>query len=202
MIQSLLIRRSAQRGYVSKGKLNISRTALAAGFVAKPWASAQRLIVLRKSLAANVRLCVAVGLCCAVSSVVCAQGGIASYYMLDVNRQRGGLGSNSVDRYLYDTHFFHRPTVSPLMSLDRFDPIGSTNYHAFVRPERERRELAQQNQRAYVEARRREGRIGETRFNNPQTRGRAPAANPRAAAANARSSGARFNDLGRWYGGR
>jgi hypothetical protein len=147
-------------------------------------------------------VCVAFGVSLVLSNFAHAQGGIASYYMLDVNRQRGGLGSNSVDRYLYDKHFFHRPTVNPILSLDRFDPIGSTNYHAFVRPERERRENLRQTQQAYVDARRHAGRVGETRFNNPQTRGRAQPANPRAAAANARGSGARFNDMGRWFGGR
>ena len=37
-------------GFVSKHKMDISRTALAAGIVAEPWASALRLIVLRRSL--------------------------------------------------------------------------------------------------------------------------------------------------------
>jgi hypothetical protein len=131
-----------------------------------------------------------------------AQGGIASYYGLDVNRGVSAIGSNSVDRYLYDTHFFHRPTVNPMLGLDRLDPIGGTNYHSFVRPERERRERAAQSQRAYVDARKRGGRVGETRFDGSRSRQMPPAANPRAAAANRSSSAARFNDLGRWHGGR
>jgi hypothetical protein len=143
-----------------------------------------------------------VGWCQFALPVACCAQGIAAYYSLDVNRSVAGIGSNSVDRYLFDKHFHQRPTVNPMLSLDRFDPVGGTNYHSFVRPERERRERAAQSQRAYVDARRRAGRVGETRFDGSRTRHMTPAANPRAAAANARSSGARFNDLGRWYGGR
>jgi hypothetical protein len=69
--------------------------------------------------------------------------GIADLYRRDVS-----IGSRSVDRYLFDRHFLQRPAVHPALNLDRRDPSGTTAYHAFTRPERERREQALRDQQA------------------------------------------------------
>lgn len=81
-----------------------------------------------------------------------AQSGLADLY-----RRDAGIGSRSVERYLFNRHFYHRPSVHPALNLDRPDPFGSTAFHAHVRPEQERRERAAQAQREY-RARRAQGR--------------------------------------------
>jgi hypothetical protein len=77
------------------------------------------------------------------ASTSATASGIADLYRRDVS-----IGSRSVDRYLFNRHFYHRPAVHPALNLDRRDPSGTTAYHAFVRPELERREQALRDQRA------------------------------------------------------
>jgi hypothetical protein len=76
----------------------------------------------------------------------------------------GQIGAQSVERYLYDKNFYRRPSVSPYINLDRLDPMGGTAYQAYVKPEQERRQRTMQAQNAYIDARKREGRVGDTRF--------------------------------------
>jgi hypothetical protein len=86
--------------------------------------------------------------------------GYGSYYT-----QNAGLrGAQSSNKYLYDKYFYHRPTVSPYMSLSRPGSDPATNYFTYVRPELQRREAAQQASMAYVQQRKLEGRVGETRY--------------------------------------
>jgi len=93
-----------------------------------------------------------------------AQQGYGSYYGQQVQKSHGQLGTQSVDRYLYDQYFYKRPSVSPYINLDRVDPLGGTSYQAYVRPEQERRARTMQAQSAYIDARKREGHVGDTRF--------------------------------------
>jgi hypothetical protein len=104
--------------------------------------------------------------CClaALAGVASAQQGYGSYYGQQARKQHGQLGTESVGRYLYDQYFYKRPSVSPYVNLDRPDPYGGTSYQAYVRPEQQRREATMRAQGAYIDARKREGRVGDTRF--------------------------------------
>ena len=93
-----------------------------------------------------------------------AQQGYGSYYGQNVAKSGGQLGAQSVDRYLYDKNFYHRSSVSPYVNLDRLDPMSGTSYQAYVKPEQQRRERTMQAQNAYIDARKREGRVGDTRY--------------------------------------
>lgn len=93
-----------------------------------------------------------------------AQQSYSDYYRRSLPQTGGGMGTASSSRYLYDKYFYHRPTVSPYINLSRPDPYGSTSYQAYVRPELERREAASQVRSAYVQQRKLEGRVGETRY--------------------------------------
>ena len=101
---------------------------------------------------------------CVVTNFAGAQQGYGSYYGKNVVKSGGQLGSQSVERYLYDKHFYHKPAVSPYINLDRPDPMGGTSYQAFVRPEQQRRQATMATQSAYIDARKCEGRVGDTRF--------------------------------------
>ena len=71
-------------------------------------------------------------------------------------------------RYLYDRYFYHRETVSPYLNLGRPGTDIATSYQAFVRPEQERRAAAAASTRAYVQQRKLEGNVGQTRaYMNP-----------------------------------
>lgn len=111
----------------------------------------------------------------------------------------GRYGPPSSSRYLYDKYFYHRPTVSPYMNVFRPDTDAGTSYQAFVRPELERREAASQSQSAYIQQRKLEGRVGETRY--PSTAyGGGAGYNPRQPSApqTKPTSSAYHNH---WYGG-
>lgn len=107
----------------------------------------------------------------------------AQHGLADLYRRDHAIGGRSVERYLFNRHFYHRPSVHPALNLDRRDPFGSTAYHSFVRPEKERREQAARDERAYRAARMREGRIGETRLPPPPSRSPGGAARAPAGAA-------------------
>jgi hypothetical protein len=86
--------------------------------------------------------------------------GYGAYYSKNV----GMRGAESSSRYLYDKYFYQRPTVSPYLNLGRPGTDFATSYQTFVRPELERREAAATASRAYVQQRKLEGRVGETRL--------------------------------------
>lgn len=75
-----------------------------------------------------------------------------------------GPGIATSNKYFYDKYFYQRPTVSPYINMGRRDTDFGTSYQAFVRPELERREASAAAQRAYVQQRKLEGRVGETRY--------------------------------------
>lgn len=75
-----------------------------------------------------------------------------------------GPGIATSNKYLYDKYFYQRPTVSPYINVGRLDTDFGTSYQAYVRPELERREASAAAQRAYVQQRKLEGRVGETRY--------------------------------------
>lgn len=75
-----------------------------------------------------------------------------------------GPGIATSNKYLYDKYFYQRPTVSPYINIGRRDTDFGTNYQAYIRPELERREASAAAQRAYVQQRKLEGRVGETRY--------------------------------------
>jgi hypothetical protein len=93
-----------------------------------------------------------------------AQQGYGSYYGQKAVQSGGQLVKGSPANYLYDKYFYNRPSVSPYLNLGRMDPLDGTAYQAYVRPEQERRERTMQAQNAYLDARKREGRVGDTRY--------------------------------------
>jgi hypothetical protein len=56
-------------------------------------------------------------------------------------------------RDLYNKYYYHRPSVSPYLNLDRPTVAGTTAYHTWVRPEQQRRQQQAQKQSAYIAAR-------------------------------------------------
>lgn len=99
----------------------------------------------------SIKRLIAVATLLWLSASTAGANGIADLYRRDMS-----IGSRSVDRYLFDRHFYQRPAVHPALNIDRRDPSGTTSYHAFVRPERERREQLQRDQRAERAAQMRE----------------------------------------------
>jgi hypothetical protein len=93
-----------------------------------------------------------------------AQQGYGSYYGQNVTQSHGQLGTQSTTRYLYDEYFYKRPSVSAYQNIDRLDTMSGTAYQSYVRPEQQRREARAQTQRAYIDQRKKEGRVGETRY--------------------------------------
>jgi hypothetical protein len=78
-----------------------------------------------------------------------------------VNYSTPNVPSSSA--YLYDKYFYHRQTVSPYLNLGRPGTDLGTSYQTYVRPEIQRREAQAAATRAYVQQRKLEGRVGETR---------------------------------------
>jgi len=137
--------------------------------------------------------------CCALAVPATAQQGYGSYYGQNVTQSSGQIGSQSVGRYLYDKEFYRRPSVSPYINMNRLDPMSGTAYQAYVRPEQERREQTMQAQNAYIDARKKAGNVGDTRFPGATYGGggtaimKPPSKRPSPAA-----SSAYYNH---WYGG-
>lgn len=127
-----------------------------------------------------------------------AQQGYGSYYGQTVTRTHGQLGTQSPTRYLYDEYFYHRPSVSPYMNIDRLDTMDGAAYQAYVRPELQRREATRQAQSAYLDYRKKEGRVGETRFPGATFGGGGGTAIMKPAAKPVSTPGAYHNH---WYGG-
>ena len=104
-----------------------------------------------------------------------APGGYGQYFQKKaISAPYGGVGSNS--RYLYDKYFYHRPTVSPYINVFRPDTEVGTSYHAYVRPELQRREASAAATRGYVQQRKLEGRVGDTRVSRHGYVGGTPSA--------------------------
>jgi hypothetical protein len=126
------------------------------------------------------------------------QQGYGSYYGQNVVKSSGQLGKQSVATYLYDQNFYRRPSVSPYINLDRVDPLGGDTYQAYVRPEQERRERTMQAQSAYIDARKRAGNVGDTRYPGATYGGGGTAImKPPAKRPSPASSSAYYNH---WYG--
>lgn len=100
----------------------------------------------------------------AASRDAAAQQGYGSYYGKQYQKSGGQLGKQSPTTYLYDKYFYHRPSVSPYANIDRYDTMSGTSYQAYVRPEQERRQATAIAQAKYIDARKREGKVGETRY--------------------------------------
>lgn len=92
-----------------------------------------------------------------------AQQGYGSYYGQQTTGQ-SGMKAASPTNYLYDKYFYSRPTVSPYMSLDRMDLDDGTAYQTYVRPQQEARQRQRYNQAMYINQRKLEGRVGDTRY--------------------------------------
>jgi hypothetical protein len=100
--------------------------------------------------------------CCAIAAT--ASGQMPSSYGAYFTQSAGTRGVQSSSRYLYDKYFYQRPTVSPYLNLARPGGDIGASYQTFVRPEVERREAASRASMAYVQQRKLEGKVGETRF--------------------------------------
>lgn len=85
-------------------------------------------------------------LCCSGRSAD-AQQSYGSYYEQTKARMSPQQTLVNPTRFLYDKYFYNRSTVSPYMNLGRRDPLGSTSYYAYIRPEQDRRAQATQPQR-------------------------------------------------------
>lgn len=104
------------------------------------------------------------GACSLLTEDARSQQGYGSYYGQTVKQTHGQLGTQSTSRYLYDQYFYKRSTVSPYINLDRVDTYGGDAYQTYVKPEQERRQRTMAAQSAYIDARKREGRVGDTRY--------------------------------------
>ena len=104
------------------------------------------------------------GLLFAVAVPAAAQQNYGQYYQQQFKKTGGGLKTGSSNRYLYDKYFYQRPTVSPYLSAVRGGDMSGTAYYASVRPELQRREAAAKNQAAYIQQRKLEGKVGDTRY--------------------------------------
>jgi hypothetical protein len=91
------------------------------------------------------------------------QQGYGSYYGQKVTHTSGQMAA-SPSNYLYDKYFYSRPTVSPYVNLDRMDPLDGTAYQSYVRPQQQARQQQRYAQAMYIDARKKEGRVGETRY--------------------------------------
>jgi len=92
-----------------------------------------------------------------------AQQSYGQYYQQEF-KKTGGLGLQSSNKYLYDKYFYHNPAVSPYLSAVRGGDLSGTAYYASVRPELQRREANAKAQSAYIQQRKLEGNIGDTRY--------------------------------------
>jgi hypothetical protein len=90
-----------------------------------------------------------------------AQGYYGSYYQpsktkpFDTKLASGHGQSTYMNptRDLYNKYYYHRPSVSPYLNLDRPTVGGTTAYHTWVRPEQQRRQQQAQRQSAHIAAR-------------------------------------------------
>jgi hypothetical protein len=133
----------------------------------------------------------------ACASSASAQQGYGGYYGQTVSKTHGQLGTQSTSRYLYDEYFYKRASVSAYQNLDRLDTMDGTSYQTYVRPEQQRREATRQAQSAYLDYRKKEGRVGDTRFPGATFGTGGGTAIMKPASKPVRSNGAYHNH---WYG--
>jgi hypothetical protein len=94
---------------------------------------------------------------------VAAQQGYGSYYGQQATAGVA-MKAASPTNYLYDKYFYNRPTVSPYVNLDRLDTDQGTAYQTYVRPQQEARQRQRYENAAYLNQRKLEGRVGDTRM--------------------------------------
>lgn len=129
-----------------------------------------------------------------------AQQNYGQYYERQFKKTGGGgLGLGSSDRYLYDKYFYRNPSVSPYLSAVRGGNLSGTAYTTSVRPELERRRAAERAEAAYVQQRKLQGNIGDTRYPGAVTGGGVNAAYLKPAPKRSTKPSAYYNH---WYGGR
>lgn len=111
---------------------------------------------------------IAVGLACVLGGSTRAAAQVpqsyGQYYQKNAAKYRGQFGTQSSTRYLYDKYFYNSPGVSPYMNLYRPGTMSDTAYQAYVRPEQQRRAAAERAQAAYLQQRKLEGNVGDTRY--------------------------------------
>jgi len=111
---------------------------------------------------ATMLFCAAVSISALAPRAV-GQQGYGSYYGQQVRQTTGGLPP-SPNKFLYDKYFYNRPTVSPYINLDMGDTDSGTAYQSYVRPQQQMRQQQRYNQAMYIDARKKEGRVGDTRL--------------------------------------
>jgi hypothetical protein len=99
----------------------------------------------------------------AVAGSAAAQQGYGSYYGQQVSRGASALPATP-NNYLYDKYFYNRPTVSPYANIDRLDSDSGTSYQTYVRPQQQARQQQRYAQAMYIDSRKKEGRVGDTRY--------------------------------------
>lgn len=124
--------------------------------------------------------------------------GYGSYYTQNVTKPGGTLGAQSSSRYLYDKYFYQRPTVSPYLNVGRPGSDMAASYQTYVRPEQQRREAAETASRAYVQQRKLEGNVGDTRLPGAAYGGGLSSAILKPAAPTKATPSSYYNH---WYGG-
>lgn len=122
------------------------------------------------------------------------QQGYGSYYGQKVTSPAGALPA-SPGNYLYDKYFYNKPTVSPYVNLGRGDSDSGTAYQTYVRPQQQARQQQRYNQAMYIDARKKAGNVGDTRF--PGAMGGGPA-NVKPAMKRPQSTPGAYHN--HWYG--
>jgi hypothetical protein len=107
-------------------------------------------------------IAISISLVAAADTAAQAPMGYGQYFQQHATNY--GSGPPSTTRYLYDKYFYQRPTVSPYMNVFRPDTARGTSYQTFVRPELERRDASAAASSAYLQQRKLQGRIGDTRY--------------------------------------
>jgi hypothetical protein len=86
------------------------------------------------------RFVAAIVLTVAASDAARAQESYSDYYRRTLQQTGRPAVASSPAAYTYDRMFYHSPSISPYSNLMRRNPVGSTSYSTFVKPELERRE--------------------------------------------------------------
>jgi hypothetical protein len=134
-----------------------------------------------------------------LSATAQAQQNYGQYYQKELKKTGGGgMGLGNSNRYLYDKYFYHNPSVSPYLSAVRGGNLSGTSYYANVKPELERRRANERAQAAYVQQRKQQGNIGDTRFPGAITGGGVDASYLKPVPSRPTKPSSYYNH---WYGG-
>ena len=117
--------------------------------------------VVNKQLAVQLASVALLILAAAGSAV--GQQGYGSYYGQKVTTPAGALPA-SPGNYLYDKYFYNKPTLSPYVNLGRGDSDSGTAYQTYVRPQQQARQQQRYAAGDVHRARKKEGRVGDTRL--------------------------------------